>query len=62
MGTPSAPPIIEIGGEEGNVTFDTETEQIAYGVGKPRESAEGLFDQTSQSMQSTECDERYYNY
>ncbi|KAI5565855.1 hypothetical protein BDE02_14G147700 [Populus trichocarpa] len=62
MGTPSAPPIIEIGGEEGNVTFDTETEQIAYGVGKPRESAEGLFDQTSQSMQSTECDERINSF
>ncbi|KAJ6880616.1 hypothetical protein NC652_033831 [Populus alba x Populus x berolinensis] len=62
MGTPSAPPIIEIGGEEGNVTFDTEIEQIAYGVGKPRESGEGLFDQTSQSMQSTECDERINSF
>ncbi|XP_011008188.1 PREDICTED: uncharacterized protein LOC105113635 [Populus euphratica] len=62
MGTPSAPPIIEIGGEEGNVTFDTEIEQNAYGVGKPRESGEGLFDQTSQSMQSTECDERINSF
>ncbi|KAJ6723897.1 PORTAL PROTEIN [Salix koriyanagi] len=58
MGTPSAPPIMEIGGEKGNVTFDTEIEQIEHGVGKPRDSGEGLFDQTSQSMQSTECDER----
>ncbi|CAK7349180.1 unnamed protein product [Dovyalis caffra] len=61
VGTPSAPPIMEIGGEEGSVMVETEMEQIEYGVGKSRESTEGLVDQTLQSVPSTECNERVNN-
>lgn len=68
LGTPSAPPIMNIGREGKSFTVETEIEQTGDEVCKSRESesfdgsTEGLADQTMQSMKTTEFVERYCSW
>ncbi|KAJ9176723.1 hypothetical protein P3X46_012005 [Hevea brasiliensis] len=64
LGTPSAPPIVETGGEEKSFVVEAEIQKTRVEVSESREtdpfdgSREGLVDGTSQSMHSTEFVER----
>lgn len=66
MGTPSAPPIMEVGTEGKSPEVEAQMEQTG-GIYGSRESVslggskEGMTDWKSQSQRGGELDERYYN-
>ena len=69
MGTPSAPPILDIGREGSDMEVEEESEQIQDGMYKPVQadcfdgSKEGLADWKSQSLNCAELgEERCCNF